>query len=106
MPLSWGGGRWRVDPQFLVFGGVDREQLKCNMSVVLSGGLDTTATQLLWIMQTMAQNPHYQEQLFQQIQTHIGGREIDDVTNEGVRKVTLGTFLASSNNLGWIRNHG
>ena len=67
----------------------DEEKLKCNLSAVLSGGLDTTATQLLWTMQALAEFPEEQEKLSRQIRDNLGSEPID---HDNVHRVGLGTL--------------
>ncbi len=69
--------------------GADKESLKSNLTAVLSGGLDTTATQLLWIMQVVAAEKDIQEQLANQIHAVVGNNPI---TYDTIAQIPLGSL--------------
>ena len=63
------------------------KMLNSNLTAILSGGIETTATQLVWVIQLLAQHPEIQEEAHAQINDVIGQ---DDVNYDNVQQCTFG----------------
>jgi len=69
--------------------GLTFEEIRNEVDTFLFAGHDTTASGIMWTLVSLAQHPHYQEQVFNEVKEVLGDR--DEVTWEDLSRLQFTT---------------